>query len=234
MSYILLLLLFQQFIYLCSLHYVHNLHAFTYQTRSSSLSSSSSSSSSSLLLFNSKFIRNNKNLNTLHQQYYPRHHYQQHQHSHNNRYDCKLYSTKISWNQIPLRNDKDKNEDNNIDDNNSISSIKNKMSFLLSDNNRNSRSNSDRRSSSSSSSSIDHDQEVTVVSIDELQSYWIDKCIDDSKPEELNNFKLRHVIPMLHGNNNKYSNNTFIQLVNRTLEHSQLVDDDITVTFITG
>lgn len=230
MSYI-LLLLFQQFIYLCSLHYVHNLHAFTYQTRSSSLASSTTS----LLSFNSKFIRNNKNLNTLHQQYYPRHHYQQHQYSHHNhRYDYKLHSTKISWNQIPLRNDKDKNEDNNIDDNNSISSIKNKMSFLLSDNNRNSRSNSDRRSSSSSSSSIDHDQEVTVVSIDELQSYWIDKCIDDSKPEELNNFKLRHVIPMLHGNNNKYSNNTFIQLVNRTLEHSQLVDDDITVTFITG
>jgi len=104
------------------------------------------------------------------------------------------------------------------------------MSFLLSDNNRNSHSNSDILCSSSIDH--DHDQVITVVSIDELQSYWIDKCIDDSKPEELNNFKLRHVIPMLH-DNNKYCNNTFIQLVNRTLEHNQLVDD-IIVTFITG
>lgn len=224
MSYI-LLLLFQQFIYLCSFHYLCNLHAFTYRTSSSSLSSVPTS----LLSFNSKFIRNNKNSNSLHQLYHSRHHYQQHQYSHHNhRYDYKLHSTKISWNQIPLRNDKDSNDNNNND--NSISGIKNKMSFLLSDNNRNSHSNIDR----GRSSSIGHDQVVTVVSIDELQSYWIDKCIDDSKPEELNNFKLRHVIPMLHDHNNKYSNSTFIQLVNRTLEHNQLVDDDITVTFITG
>lgn len=225
MSYI---LLFQQFIYLFLLHYLYNLHAFTYRASSSSLVSTSTTS---LLLFNCKFIRNNKNSDTLHQQYQACHHYQQHHYfHHNHRYDYKLHSTKISWNQIPLRNNKGSNDNNN--DDNSINSIKNKMSFLLSDNNRNSHSNSDIISSSSSSIDHDLDQVVTVVSIDELQSYWIDKCIDDSKPEELNNFKLRHVIPMLH-DNNKYCNNTFIQLVNRTLEHNQLVDD-ITVTFITG
>ena len=59
----------------------------------------------------------------------------------------------------------------------------------------------------------------TIINVDDLQAKWIDLCIENSKPEDLNKFSLNKIIPMV------CMEDKYVEVVNRTLDRIQNIDN---------
>ena len=68
-----------------------------------------------------------------------------------------------------------------------------------------------------------------VLTVEELKSKWIDICIEQSRPEDMDSFSIASVLPLV------VRENELVELVNRTAEaiESSLLHDDSAIEYIT-
>jgi len=76
---------------------------------------------------------------------------------------------------------------------------------------------------------LEENSPVTILTVEELKSKWIDICIEQNTPEAIDTFSIAAVLPLV------VRENEMVQLVNKTAEavESSLLTDDSAIEYVT-